>query len=119
MSLLTKLNELMEEKGINKAQLSRDTGIPYTTISSLYHKGYENIRLSTLQKLADYFDCSLDYLVDNEVQANWSFNDATKYLESHADTIAAHFDGEEFTEEQLEKIKAFAAFIKSEDKYTD
>ncbi len=64
MSLLTKLDKLMREKRINKAQLSRDTGIPYTTISSLYHKGYENIRLSTLQKLADYFECSLDYIVD-------------------------------------------------------
>ena len=29
--------------------------------------------------------------------------------------IAAHFDGDEFTPEQLEKIKSFAAFIKFED----
>lgn len=28
-------------------------------------------------------------------------------------TIAAHFDGSEFTEEELEKIKEFAAFVKS------
>ncbi|MDD3140220.1 MAG: helix-turn-helix domain-containing protein [Lachnospiraceae bacterium] len=31
-------------------------------------------------------------------------------------TIAAHFDGTEYTEEQLERIKAFAAFIKTEEK---
>lgn len=30
-------------------------------------------------------------------------------------TIAAHFDGSEYTEEQLDRIKAFAAFIKAED----
>lgn len=30
-------------------------------------------------------------------------------------TIAAHFDGTEYTEEQLNKIRAFAAFIKAED----
>ena len=30
-------------------------------------------------------------------------------------TIAAHFDGDEFTPEQLERIKTFAAFIKYED----
>ncbi len=30
-------------------------------------------------------------------------------------TLAAHFDGTEYTEEQLNRIKAFAAFIKSED----
>ena len=27
-------------------------------------------------------------------------------------TIAAHFDGEEYTEEELEEIKQFAAFVK-------
>lgn len=31
-------------------------------------------------------------------------------------TIAAHFDGTEYTEEQLDRIKAFAAFIKTEEK---
>lgn len=30
-------------------------------------------------------------------------------------TIAAHFDGLDYTKEQLERIKSFAAFIKSED----
>lgn len=30
-------------------------------------------------------------------------------------TIAAHFDGNEYTEEQINRIKAFAAFIKTED----
>ena len=28
-------------------------------------------------------------------------------------TIAAHFDGNEYTEEELQKIKEFAAFVKS------
>lgn len=28
-------------------------------------------------------------------------------------TIAAHFDGDEYTEEELDKIKEFAAFVKS------
>ena len=28
-------------------------------------------------------------------------------------TIAAHFDGDEYTEEELDKIKEYAAFIKS------
>ena len=28
-------------------------------------------------------------------------------------TIAAHFDGDEYTEDELDKIKEYAAFIKS------
>ena len=28
-------------------------------------------------------------------------------------TVAAHFDGDEYTEEELNKIKEFAAFVKA------
>ena len=31
-------------------------------------------------------------------------------------TIAAHFDSDEFTEEELEQIKKFAEFVKSQRK---
>lgn len=31
-------------------------------------------------------------------------------------TIAAHFDGDEYTEEEIDKIKEFAAFVKSQRK---
>ena len=37
------------------------------------------------------------------------------YAPEKPTTIAAHFDGNEFTPEQIEKIKAFAAFIKFDD----
>lgn len=36
--------------------------------------------------------------------------------ESKPTTRAAHFDGTEYTEEQLDRIEAFARFIKQEDK---
>lgn len=68
MNFLDKLNKLMEEKGINRRQLSIESKIPYTTILSLYDKGYENTKLSTLKALAEYFNCTLDYLADDSVQ---------------------------------------------------
>ncbi|MBQ8974927.1 MAG: helix-turn-helix domain-containing protein [Oscillospiraceae bacterium] len=52
----------MEKRGITRGGLSRETGIPYTTIVGFYDKGYENIKLSNVKKLADYFDVSLEYL---------------------------------------------------------
>lgn len=116
MSFLTRLDELMERKGINRAQLSRETGIPYTTINSFYHKGYENVRLSTLKKLAEYFNCSLDYLIDDEIQGNFSFDEATEYLENRLNqvhTIAAHHKGEEWTDEELNEIEEFKKFVLS------
>ncbi len=42
MSFLNKLEKLMSDKGIeNISRLSRETGIPYTTIDGFYKKGTE------------------------------------------------------------------------------
>lgn len=66
MNFLEKLNNLMNEHNLNKSSLSKLCGIPYTTIDGWYKKGCEDIRLSTLKKLASYFNTSLDY---------WAYDD--------------------------------------------
>lgn len=103
MSFTDRLEELMKQNGINnKSELSKISGIPYTTIDGFYKKGADNIKLSTLRKLSDCLHCSLDYLVDEEVKT--------------PTTIAAHFDGNEYTEEEIKKINEFAAFVKMQRK---
>ena len=49
MSFTDKLDALMAEKGINKSVLSKESGIPYTTIAGFYTKGTDNVKLSTLK----------------------------------------------------------------------
>ena len=100
MGLTDKLDLLMQERNINKSILARESGVPYTTIDGFYKKGAENAKLSTLKKLCSYFNCSLDFLADDEV-------------DNEPITIAAHFDGDEYTEAELVKIKEFAAFVKA------
>lgn len=94
MGLTDKLDLLMKKRNINKSILARESGIPYTTIDGFYKKGSENAKLSTLKKLCAYFDCSLDFLADDAV-------------DEEPVTIAAHFDGNEYTEEELNKINEF------------
>ena len=102
MSFIDKLNYLMDKKHINKATLAKESGIPYTTIDGFYKKGSENIKLSTLKKLADYFNCSLDYLVD-ETQRSLSNEPDLDY--SAMNTILAR-NGKKLTaEEKNELIK--------------
>lgn len=67
MLFIEKLDMLMDERGINRSQLSKASGVPYTTIVNFYEKGSDNIKLSTLRRLADYFNVSLDYLVDDDL----------------------------------------------------
>ena len=57
-----KVKALMEERGINRHELALGSGIPYTTIDGWFKKGGENVRLSTLLRLAEYFNVSLDAL---------------------------------------------------------
>lgn len=82
----------MEEKRINKSELSRGSDIPYTTIDGLFKKNAENVKLPTLKKLASYFNCTLDYLVDDHetrtVDFKWG-NDAAnwEYLKDKPDLL--------------------------------
>lgn len=68
MNFLEKLDLLMQREHINKHALSRLSGIPYTTIDGFYKKGYQNAKLSTLNRLCAYFSVSLDYLVKDAPQ---------------------------------------------------
>ena len=67
MNFLEKLDYLMQKEKINKNILSKNSGIPYTTIDGFYKKGYQNTKLSTINKLANYFNVSLDYLIFDEI----------------------------------------------------
>lgn len=72
MDFLKKLDCLMEAHDLNKFTLAKKSEIPYTTIVGWYTKGYDGAKLSTLMKLADYFDVELDYLVrPNVTDANF------------------------------------------------
>lgn len=105
MKLTEKLDRLMNEKGITKADLAREADIPYTTITSLYDKGYDNAKLTTLRKLATYFDCSLDYIADDDVEE--------RYIKRPL-TIAAHLpEGIKLTDEEINQVGDFIQFIVS------
>ena len=93
-----KLDLLMKERNINKADLARESGVPYTTIDGFYKKGSENAKLSTLKKLCTYFNCTLDYLADDDVG-------------DQPTTIAAHKDGENFTPDELAKIEEYKKLL--------
>lgn len=67
MNFLEKLDFLMQEKSLNKSTLSKISRIPYTTIDGFYKKGYQNTKLSTIWKLANALNVSLDYLIDDRV----------------------------------------------------
>lgn len=58
----------MKRNGIkNRAELSELSGIPYSTITGFYAKGYDRMKLSTLKTLADCLGVTIDYLGRDEI----------------------------------------------------
>ena len=65
MTFTDKLDILMARRGLTRGTLADAAGVPYNTIIGFYTRGYSNSKLSTLRKLADYFEISLDQLCDD------------------------------------------------------
>ena len=65
MNFLDKLNNFMNLKGLNKSTLSKACDIPYTTIDGWY----KGIKLTTLRKLAGYFNTFLDFWESDNQQS--------------------------------------------------
>lgn len=66
MTVLEKIEFLMKEGNINKRQLSIKSGIPYSTISNLWVRGSDSMRLPTFRALCDFFGVTMDSMAFDE-----------------------------------------------------
>ncbi len=101
MTLTEKLNVLLNERSLNKSQLSAQSGVPYTTIVSLYDKGAENVKRSTLLSLSRFFNVSLDYLADDSITEP----------QNNILASAGHFDVSRLTPEGRERYEEYIEFL--------
>lgn len=62
--------KLLSERNVTNYRVSKDTGITQTTLSE-WKKGKITPKTDTLQKIADYFNVSLDYLTGNTDYERW------------------------------------------------
>lgn len=62
---LKRLRDLREDNDMTQNQISKMLGIQQT-VYSRYERGFQNIPLELLIKLADYYDVSLDYIFERE-----------------------------------------------------
>lgn len=61
--------KLLKEKGIRASDVSKATGIPGSTFSD-WKSGRSKPKQEKLQKIADYFGVSVDYLMTGENSSN-------------------------------------------------
>lgn len=95
---MLRLKELREQNNISQKELGQMLKVAQNSISN-WENGIREPDTATLDKLADFFDISVDYLLCRSDKKN------------PPETIAAHHDGDEWTEEELEAIEQFKDFI--------
>lgn len=78
MSISEKIQELMSKNKVSRYKLSKDTGIPYTTLTQILNERTKNPQIDSIRTIADYFGVPLDSVVSdfviNEEKATYSVN---------------------------------------------
>lgn len=93
--LSNNLKDLLNRKGKSQTDMAKELDLKESTVSS-WINGLKYPRRDKIELLADYFN----------VQPSDITDDKNTY-----DTIAAHLD-DDFTEEELQKIRDFAELVR-------
>ena len=86
---------------ITQKALAEQLGVKHNAISA-WENGVNSIDIDTLFRVCKIFGATV--------------NDMYEMTSSEPTTIAAHFDGDEYTEDELDEIRQFAEFVKNKRK---
>jgi len=90
---------LRTEKGMTQEEVGSLIGVTKYAVS-LYESAKSTPNDDIKNQLADYFKVSVDYLLGRT------------NIRTPIETIAAHHEGDEWTEEELEDIENFKDFVR-------
>lgn len=103
--IMSRMKKRREELDMSYQTLSDKVGISKSTLQR-YETGYiKNMPVDKLEDIANALQVSPAYLM------GW-----TNKVVDQPITIAAHFDGDEYTEDELDEIRQFAEFVKNKRK---
>ena len=92
------LKEARLRSGLSQKEVAENIGVAKSTYS-LYESGNREPNVNTIKKIADCLNVSADTLLG---------------LNDELTTLAAHFDGKEYTEDELNEIRQFAEFVEKQ-----
>lgn len=104
--LESKLKSLIIERYGSLKKFTEIIDMPWTTLDSILKRGIANSNITNVLKITRELGLDAERLVDGEL-CKTSFSPTT---------LAAHFDGDEYTKDELDEIKKFAEFVKSKRK---
>lgn len=99
MNFIKNLDYLLEKKEMKKSDLAREINVAPSTISAWYNGKYEKVSLQVLKKLSNYFNVTMDELVNDDL--------------SNDNEIKLIYSSKHFTKEELISIDNFVKLIDS------
>ncbi|MFL0198334.1 helix-turn-helix domain-containing protein [Clostridium sp. WILCCON 0269] len=113
-----RMKELRKEKNITLQELANVLNTTKSTLSR-YENNLRIPNADFINLLAKYFNVTVDYLLGNsDNRTNPNPKEDTPYekisklvKENEIKTLAAHFDGEDITDDDVEDIKNFIEFV--------
>lgn len=102
--LNVRMKALRKERNKTQQDIANILGVSRPAYTA-YEQGNRTPDNEAVETLADYYDVTIDYLFGRTDQKNAS-------KEYEIQTIAAHHDGDEWTEEELEEIERFKEFVR-------
>ncbi|MDW4081683.1 helix-turn-helix domain-containing protein [Staphylococcus saprophyticus] len=98
------LEQLMKQNNITQIELSEAIGVSQSTISN-WIKEIKYPRIGKIEELAEYFNVPKSRITERQ-----------DVIKEEQDTIAAHFDKENLTEDEKREVEDFINYLKSKRK---
>lgn len=103
-----RLKEIIIEKYGSLKKFCETIDMPWTTLDSILKRGIANSNITNVLKITKELGLDTESLANGKI-----INSQYKNVPT---TLAAHFDGDEYTEDELNEIRQFAEFVKNRKK---
>ena len=94
MSISERIDEVLKEKGITRYKLSKDTGVPYSTLTQILNNRTKNPQVGALQKIADYLDKPLGFFTEEKGEYFDLTEKDNQDIATELERMMSHLDSE-------------------------
>lgn len=99
-----RLKKMRKERGLTQGGLAEQIGIARTTYAN-YEQGLRDVDNKTLNKLADFFEVTTDYLLGRDIPQWATRKDILDLEDVLHDNVHMAYGGEDLTEEDKKRVE--------------
>ncbi len=108
-SVEERLKELILSRYKSVREFTTLIDMPYSTFDSILKRGVSNSNIANILKICAALNIDAEALAAGEIVDK-------KNVSESPSTLAAHFDGDDYTEDELKEIYSFAEFVRNKRK---